>query len=64
MTDPTDAATPSLVIHEDSDTTVVDESIDELHQQVATLKHRIAGLEDELGDAADEEAETTQRLDA
>jgi chromosome segregation ATPase len=63
MADSPQGAALSLVIDEGSDASEVDESRNELHQRVAASEERIADLERELGEAADEEAETTRHLD-
>ncbi len=60
MPDSPNGAEPSLVL-EDSDPGEVDESLNELHQQVAASEERIADLERDLGKAADQEAETAKR---
>jgi chromosome segregation ATPase len=63
MADSLNGAALSLVIHEGSDPSEVDESLNELHQQVAASEEGIASLERELGEAADQEAETVRQLD-
>ena len=63
MSDSPNGAALNLVIGEGSDPSEVDESLNDLHQQVAPSEERIADLERELGEAADEEAETARQLD-
>ncbi len=58
-----DEATLSLVHEEDPVPGDVDGDLYELHQQVVASEERIANLEGELGEAADQEAETAQRFD-
>ena len=62
MSDTPPRAALSLV-HEDSVSGDVDGDLYELHQQVVASEERIANLEGELGEAADQEAETAQRFD-
>ncbi len=63
LSDSPDEAPLSLV-HEDSGPGEVDGDLDELHQQMAASEEHIANLEAELKEAADQEAETAQRLDS
>ena len=63
LSDSPDEAPLSLV-HEDSGPGEVDGDPDELHQQMAASEEHIANLEGELKEAADQEAETAQRLDS
>ena len=63
LSDSPDEAPLSLV-HEDSGPGEVDGDLDELHQQMAASEEHIANLEGELKEAADQEAETAQRLDS
>jgi chromosome segregation ATPase len=51
------------LVDEDSVPGDVEEDLDELHQQVVASQEHIADLEGELGEAADQEAETAQRFD-
>jgi chromosome segregation ATPase len=51
------------LVHEDSDLGDVDEALLELRRRIAASRERISDLEGELKEAADEEAETAQRLD-
>ncbi len=62
MSDTPPRAALSLV-HEDSVSGDVDGDLYELHQQVVASEDHIANLEGELGEAADQEAETAQRFD-
>ncbi len=62
MSDTPHGAALSLV-YEDSVSGDVDGDLYELHQQVVASEERIANLEGELGEAADQEAETAQRFD-
>jgi uncharacterized coiled-coil DUF342 family protein len=52
------------LVDEDADLDDVDEALDELRKRIAVSRERISDLEGELREAADEEAETAQRLDA
>jgi vacuolar-type H+-ATPase subunit H len=63
MSDSPHGAALSLVIHEGSDPGEVDESLNELQQQVAASEEHIAKLQRELKEAADQEAETARQLD-
>jgi septal ring factor EnvC (AmiA/AmiB activator) len=51
------------LVHEDSDLGDVDGALDELRRRLAASRERISDLGGELKEAADEEAETAQRLD-
>jgi chromosome segregation ATPase len=52
-----------LVIDEGTGPSEVGESLNDLHHQVAASEERIADVERELGEAADQEAETASQLD-
>ncbi len=62
LANPPDEAPISLV-DGDSVPGEVDDSLDELHQQVAVSEEHIAKLQGQLKRAADQEAETAQRFD-
>jgi septal ring factor EnvC (AmiA/AmiB activator) len=51
------------LVHQDSDVGDVDGALDEVRRRIAASQKRVADLERELGEAADEEAETAHRLD-
>ncbi len=53
---------PLGLVDGDSVPSEVDDSLDELHQQVAASEEHITKLEDEVKEAADQEAETAQRF--
>ncbi len=55
---------PLSLVHEDSVRGDVDGDLYELHQQIVASEERIANLEGELKEAADQEAETAQILDS
>ncbi len=63
MSDKPNGAALNLVIGEGSDPSEVDEGLNDIHQRVAASEERIADLERELGEAADEEAETARQFD-
>ncbi len=54
---------PLSLVDGDSVPAEVDDSLDELHQQVAASEEHIAKVQGELKRAADQEAETAQRFD-
>ena len=62
MSDSPNGTALNLVIDEGTDPSEVGESRNDLHQQVAVSEERIADLERELGEAADQEAETASQL--
>lgn len=62
LADLSNGAALSLV-QKDSDPSEVDDGLNQLHQQVAVSEERIAELERELEEAADQEAATARQLD-
>jgi chromosome segregation ATPase len=62
MSDSPNGAALSLV-HEASEPSEVDQSLNQLHHQVAASEERIAELERKLEEAADQEADTARQLD-
>lgn len=62
MADSSSEASLDLV-HEDSDVGDVDGALDDVRRRIAASQERVADLERELGEAADEEAEAAHRLD-
>jgi chromosome segregation ATPase len=63
MSDSPHGAALSLVIHECSDPSEVDEYLNELQQQIAASEEHIAKLQHELKEAADQETEMARQLD-